>query len=120
MINTVHPQTDIAHYLDPVMKSGEHITVPRNSCVGLLKMRRTLMAMIPGDEQSINALYIVRTEDYEQYQYIIRGNVVSLGDAVAILEGRLPVPSFPTQRRKPRKTTKPLTDLPLFAGQGAA
>lgn len=101
--------------LKPTEFKYEHVTAPRNSCAEMLKIRRSLTGMMPGDERTINALYVVRTEDYEQYEYIIRGNVVTLGDAIGILEGRLPVPKYPERRRKTRKTTKPLTDLPLFS-----
>lgn len=111
------PPTDICYQLDPVGEKGSHVTAPRKSCAGLLKMRRALMAMLPGDEEVMGALYVVRTENYEQYEYIIRGNLLTLGEATAVLEGKTPIPAFPVRRNTRHKKQKPVTDLPLFKPQ---
>lgn len=93
----------------------EHITAPRNSCAGMLHFRRALTGIMPGYAETIAGLYIKRLDEWDQYRYVIRGNEVTLADALGILEGRIPVPKYPARKRRPRKEL-PLADLPLFSG----
>lgn len=96
----------------------EHITTPRNSCAGMLHFRRALTSIMPGYSETIAGLYVKRLDEWDQYRFVIRGNEVTLADAIGILEGRIPVPKYPARKRRTRKEL-PLNTLPLFQGMAA-